>query len=216
MPLHIVGESAKGLVLLPSQKVAVVIDTENIKEQNDNPMACIFESIRSLVRDGRSRSGCPVTSIGKKEIDGQAVTIQQTTLYPWDGAVALALEVEKPHTFTLNLRLPGWCPKYHLEINGAPQLLRPDSNGYLAIQREWQDGDTITLRLPMELSVHTWAKNKNSVSVDYGPLSFSLAISAPNRIGTANWISAPSRRRRRRLVLRQAVILVIAEDVVPE
>jgi pimeloyl-ACP methyl ester carboxylesterase len=66
-------ESAKGLVLLPSQKVAVVIDTENIKEQIDNPMACIFESIRSLVREGRSRSGCPVTSIGKKEINGQTV-----------------------------------------------------------------------------------------------------------------------------------------------
>jgi hypothetical protein len=32
------------------------------------------------------------------------------------------------------------------------------------------------LDLPMELGVREWRKNKNSVSVDYGPLTFSLAI----------------------------------------
>ena len=43
----------------------------------------------------------------------------------------------------------------------------------------------------MAVSVRTWAKNKNSVSVDYGPLTFSLKIgekwSQVRRPPTANW-----------------------------
>ena len=45
-----------------------------------------------------------------------------------------------------------------------------------SLNREWKDGDTVTLRLPMKVRRAHWAKNKNAVSVDYGPLSFSLAI----------------------------------------
>ena len=51
---------------------------------------------------------------------------------------------------------------------------QPDT--YLKIDREWKDGDQLTLNLPMELSSRTWQANQNSVSVNYGPLTFSLKI----------------------------------------
>ena len=44
------------------------------------------------------------------------------------------------------------------------------------VEREWKEGDVLVLRLPMKLTVKTWAKNHNAVSVDYGPLTFSLEI----------------------------------------
>ncbi len=44
------------------------------------------------------------------------------------------------------------------------------------VNRDWKNDDTIELQLPMKFSVRVWAKNKDAVSVDYGPLSFSLAI----------------------------------------
>ena len=47
---------------------------------------------------------------------------------------------------------------------------------YVRIEREWHDGDTVLLALPMRLTVRTWARNHDSVSIDYGPLTFSLAI----------------------------------------
>jgi hypothetical protein len=47
---------------------------------------------------------------------------------------------------------------------------------YLVLKRAWHDGDTISLALPMQVSVRTWKKNQNAVSVDYGPLTFSLKI----------------------------------------
>jgi hypothetical protein len=63
-------ETAKGLVLLPTQKIAIVIDSGHIKNQINNPMASMFETMRCLVREGRSHK-VKVTPIGKKEIDGQ-------------------------------------------------------------------------------------------------------------------------------------------------
>ena len=47
---------------------------------------------------------------------------------------------------------------------------------YVLVSRKWADGDKLVLVLPMRLGVRRWERNKNSVSVDYGPLSFSLLI----------------------------------------
>lgn len=50
-------------------------------------------------------------------------------------------------------------------------------------------GDTVTLELPMEISLTIWKKNRNSVSVNRGPLTYSLKISAKHvrRGGTDSW-----------------------------
>jgi len=50
------------------------------------------------------------------------------------------------------------------------------SRAYIEINRQWTDGDTVKLRLPMEIRLRKWAKNQNSVSVDRGPLTYSLKI----------------------------------------
>lgn len=58
-----------------------------------------------------------------------------------------------------------------------------------------ENGDQITLNLPMELSIRTWQTNRNSVSVNYGPLTLSLKIkeryekkdSRATAIGDSKW-----------------------------
>jgi hypothetical protein len=40
----------------------------------------------------------------------------------------------------------------------------------------WKNNDQITIDFPMTLKVTSWKKNKNSVSVNYGPLTYSLKI----------------------------------------
>ncbi|MDD4143951.1 MAG: glycoside hydrolase family 127 protein [Prolixibacteraceae bacterium] len=42
--------------------------------------------------------------------------------------------------------------------------------------RSFADGDEIKLTLPMKISVKRWNDNKNSISANYGPLTFSLKI----------------------------------------
>ena len=66
-------ETAKGIVLLPTQKMAVVVDSEKIKEQINNPMACMFETMRCLVREGRSRTGKRSRRSARRKSTGRTV-----------------------------------------------------------------------------------------------------------------------------------------------
>lgn len=63
-----------------------------------------------------------------------------------------------------------------MRVNGKKISVKPVSGKYLCIEREWADGDKVEMTLPMSLSMRTWQVNKNSVSVDYGPLTLSLKI----------------------------------------
>jgi hypothetical protein len=61
-------------------------------------------------------------------------------------------------------------------VNGEALAVKPGPLSYVRILREWQGGDTIRLSLPMAIALRTWEKNQGAVSVDYGPLTFSLKI----------------------------------------
>ena len=63
-----------------------------------------------------------------------------------------------------------------MKINGKAIQCAAKPLSYVRLDREWKDGDTVSLRLPMEISVRKWVKNHDAVSVNYGPLSFSLKI----------------------------------------
>jgi DUF1680 family protein len=84
------------------------------------------------------------------EVDGVDVKVRQTTDYPWDGAVALAVDPAVPVEFTLRLRLPGWCRSTELAVNGQPLAAETAAElGYVSLRRRWQRGDTISLRFAM-------------------------------------------------------------------
>jgi hypothetical protein len=61
-------------------------------------------------------------------------------------------------------------------VNNKEMAVTPVAGKYVRLQGTWKNGDAITLSFPMKLQARTWEKNKNSVSVNYGPLTFSLKI----------------------------------------
>lgn len=78
------------------------------------------------------------------------VEIRQETQYPWDGEVRMSLAMKKPTTFTLRVRMPGWCKNPSLRLTGTTEGgERRFENGYVCITRKWSDGDTLKLDLPM-------------------------------------------------------------------
>jgi hypothetical protein len=121
--------------------------------------------------------------------DGTEVTIAADTHYPFDERITLTVSTPRAVKFPLYLRLPGWCEAPKLSINGEPQPLNARPLSYVRIEREWRTGDRVTWELPMQVSVRTWAKNKNSVSVDRGPLTYSLKIgeNTVRQGGTDKW-----------------------------
>lgn len=97
---------------------------------------------------------------------GATVRLTQQTDYPWDGTVRMGVALEQAKDFTLALRIPGWargrlfpsdlyqfCDESGVEpglmVNGKDEPCRPGPDGYVRLQRKWQDGDTVELRLPM-------------------------------------------------------------------
>ncbi len=115
----------------------------------------------------------------KLQVNGRDVSLRQVTQYPWDGDVKFEMGVAHPQTFTLHLRMPGWCERWHLRINDAPvTYLEPQANGYLAIEREWQPGDVVEYE--MEMPIRTvWAHPavhylQGRMAIQRGPIVYCL------------------------------------------
>jgi hypothetical protein len=108
--------------------------------------------------------------------EGTEVTIHETTHYPFDESVTFRVETPKPVTFPLYLRIPGWCEGANVTLNATRGAGASSGGGYFRIERTWADGDRVHLALPMRIALRTWTKNHNSVSVDRGPLTYSLKI----------------------------------------
>jgi Beta-L-arabinofuranosidase, GH127 len=113
---------------------------------------------------------------------GNPVTLKQATNYPFDEHIKIEVSTNIAVNFPLYLRIPAWCNNAAVAINGETVTNTIEPGSYLRIQNEWKQGDMIELKLPMTLSTKTWQQNKNSVSVNYGPVTFSLKIDEWNKL----------------------------------
>ena len=116
---------------------------------------------------------------GRFDLAGQPVTVRQATRYPWDGTVTLRVEIERPATFGLRLRIPEWCSNARLRVNDQPVDLQPPlEGGYARLEREWHGGDTVVLdlRMPVEaLHAHPdIVADAGQVALRRGPLIYCL------------------------------------------
>ena len=68
--------------------------------------------------------------------------------YPWQEQVKIEITSPVPVTHTLALRLPDWCAEPAVSLNGEA-MTGEASRGYLYLSRCWQEGDNLTLTLPM-------------------------------------------------------------------
>lgn len=120
-----------------------------------------------------------VQSTGKLAVAGQTVTLRQETNYPWDGTVTIQVAPERPATFGLRLRIPGWCNSASVTLNGAAVNLTDRlEQGYARLERLWQPGDVVKLDLSMpieRLSAHPEIQvDQGHVALQRGPLIYCL------------------------------------------
>lgn len=106
---------------------------------------------------------------------GNQITIDSKTDYPFDGRVSLQLSTAKPIDFPLYLRVPQWCTKFSVKLNGQSLKVNPGGGSYVLIRRPWKNGDKVDINMGMAISLTQWPRN-GSVTVDRGPLSYSVKI----------------------------------------
>jgi DUF1680 family protein len=111
-----------------------------------------------------------------KVANGSEVLLIEQTNYPFDDSIAITVQTPKPVSFPLTLRVPAWCDRPSVTLNGKPLPAVTNPGGWLVIDRYWSAKDYIVLTLPMKIGVRTWKENRQTVSVDRGPLTYSLKI----------------------------------------
>lgn len=108
--------------------------------------------------------------------EGVEVNIEEDTRYPFEETGSITVTPAQSVSFPLYLRIPRWCEGAAISINGKKACGNIAGGQFARIERTWNAGDVVTFEFPMSISTRTWQVNKNSVSVDYGPLTLSLLI----------------------------------------
>ena len=122
--------------------------------------------------------------------DGSATaSLRQVTGYPFEGSVRLeVLQESEKASFPLYLRVPGWCRGFSVRVNGRGVAAAPPPAGVLEIRRTWSPGDVVEIDMPMSMDSTRWP-HTGSLTVDRGPLSYSIAVPEEWRRcgGTDDW-----------------------------
>ena len=140
------------------------------------------------------------------------VRLSCDTAYPFEETIRISIEPEQKTTFPLYFRLPAWCAKPQISVNGSVVDATPNGNGFARIERAWKRGDSVVLSFPMSVAVtcgyeHEYPASSKSYfgnrpsanydkrqlpyeTVSYGPLLFALPIpdKDPNTpVADAKW-----------------------------
>lgn len=102
------------------------------------------------------------------------VELVQATDYPSDGKVKITVKPAESVFFSLSMRIPRWCRMATVRVNGE-KAKEVEGGQYCPIKRQWKDGDTIELDMPM---AWRWVKGRmvqaGRVALMRGPVLFSF------------------------------------------
>ncbi len=112
--------------------------------------------------------------------------IEVESLYPYDGKIRIT--VKTAGDFKFAVRIPAWCKKYNLSLNGAAVTDAAVVN-YVTFNRSWQNGDVIELELDMPVNVmranFKITNNTGRIALMRGPVVYACE-SVDNPDGIAN------------------------------
>lgn len=111
------------------------------------------------------------------------VTIVQETEYPFSEQVKITVRLDRPATFVVRLRVPGWCQKAQVKINGN-QTLAEAKESWIDLRRRWGGSDVIELTVPMETRVKI--DKDGTAVVERGPLVYALPVEG-RRVPVDQW-----------------------------
>lgn len=114
---------------------------------------------------------CHVTA---KVGSGIAVTITEETGYPFRDEIRFTVSAPGAVKFPLHLRIPAWCHQAAVRVNGEEMTVPLKAGSMAVIDRTWNHGDTVVLRLPMQVRFERG--HENSVTVLRGPLVYALRM----------------------------------------
>ena len=142
-----------------------------------NAVVLLPEFVRAMaMRD--AQGNLYFTAYGPCSVKYGDLLIRVRTMYPFEHRIVF--EVSGSSCCSLFFKIPGWSTGYTISVNGEQQTLCKNDQGFVAIERSWQDGDGVTLQLdarPEKVVVDDCdAHGKHPIAFRWGALVFSLPI----------------------------------------
>ncbi len=110
-------------------------------------------------------------------IGGTTASLSVATEYPWDGKVSISLTCDTGNEFSIGLRIPGWCRKWSVSVNGETAVYNI-KKGYCILKRVWKNKDVIELNLSMpvmQLEANPRVReNSGRIALQRGPIVYCL------------------------------------------
>ncbi len=116
--------------------------------------------------------------------DSAKLILEQVTDYPWDGKIVITIKELSTASEKIHFRIPAWCKKYDLKVNGKLPWMYGKKDGYISGNIYKGDKIELTLDMPATLleSNPLVEETKNQVTVKRGPIVYCLeSADLPNQ-----------------------------------
>ena len=165
------------------------------------------------------------------------VPLQLDTNYPWDGNVKITVSPAKKVAYALHVRIPGWAnnvpvpgklyeftnasnAKVEVLVNGKPATYQVEK-GYAVIDRTWQKGDVVEVKLPMDvLQVAARSEVKadqDRIALQRGPLVYCVeGVDNADKVWNLLVPAQPTFETKQHQVLDEPVVAIQANLSVVE
>jgi hypothetical protein len=108
----------------------------------------------------------------------KGLRVRQESRFPEEERSRLTLHCATPVEMELKVRHPGWAERgFEILLNGE-KVDGGNPGGYVALKREWKDGDRIEIKMPFAPREEGFADNPQRRAVLDGPLVLGAVIDA--------------------------------------
>lgn len=117
----------------------------------------------------------------------KGLRLRQETRFPDEDRTRITLALEAPATFALWVRHPSWSgDALSVRLNGRPLAVESRPGSWASVEREWRDGDTVEVRLPMSLRFEAMPDDPTVGALLDGPVVLAADL-GPAPDGTARY-----------------------------
>lgn len=104
----------------------------------------------------------------------KSLVIRQETKFPEEDTTRLSIKTSKtakPVKLAFKIRYPSWAQSgITLTVNGRKEAVTAKPGSYVTLEREWKNGDTVQVKLPMSLRLEAMPDDQKMVALLYGPV----------------------------------------------
>ena len=97
--------------------------------------------------------------------------VRQATRFPTADTSEFAFTCQNPVELEVKVRRPAWASSgFSVSVNGAALAVADEPGSWVGVKRTWNNGDTLSVKLPFSLHVEGFADNPDRFAFLNGPI----------------------------------------------